>query len=157
MTSNNLKMKYLFTTALIVIGLCLSAQEYKPQVKTDHYAIVVTDLTASAQFYSEILGLEEITNQTKKSNIRWFAFADGVELHLIQTSKEGIETKKDFHLAVAINSLPDFMKMLVEKKVPFESWQGESGKSNSRPDGVNQVYIQDPDGYWIEVNDAARF
>ena len=52
--------------------------------------------------------------------------ADGVELHLIQTSKEGIETKKDFHLAVAVNSLPDFIKMLEEKKVPFESWQGDS-------------------------------
>jgi lactoylglutathione lyase len=23
-----------------------------------------------------------------------------------------------------------------------------------RPDGVRQIYFQDPDGYWIEVNDA---
>tara|TARA_R110000868_G_scaffold1389_10_gene10744 strand:+ start:3320 stop:3502 length:183 start_codon:yes stop_codon:yes gene_type:complete len=23
-----------------------------------------------------------------------------------------------------------------------------------RPDGVKQIYLQDPDGYWIEVNSA---
>tara|TARA_Y100000590_G_scaffold381942_1_gene451526 strand:- start:34 stop:486 length:453 start_codon:yes stop_codon:yes gene_type:complete len=150
-------MRQFLLTCILAISIQLSAQDFKTVVKTDHFAVVVTDLSASAKFYTEILGLGEITNQTKKSNIRWFAFADGVELHLIQTSKEGIETKKDFHLAVAVNSLPDFIKMLEEKKVPFESWQGDSGKSNSRPDGVNQVYIQDPDGYWIEVNDANRF
>lgn len=149
-------MKHLYYL-LIVASMQLSAQNYKPQAKLDHLAIVVSDLDKSAQFYSEVLGLHEITNQTKKSNIRWFEFADGVELHLIHTSRKGIQTKKDLHLAVAINSLPDFMKMLHDKKIPFESWQGEANLSNSRPDGINQVYIQDPDGYWIEVNDAARF
>ncbi|RYF13836.1 MAG: VOC family protein, partial [Flavobacteriales bacterium] len=23
-----------------------------------------------------------------------------------------------------------------------------------RPDGIHQLYLQDPDGHWIEVNDA---
>jgi len=23
-----------------------------------------------------------------------------------------------------------------------------------RPDGVRQIYFQDPDGYWLEVNDS---
>ena len=135
----------------------VDAQNYQPKAKIDHLAIVVSDLDKSAQFYAGILGLTEITNQTKKSHIRWFEFADGVELHLIQTSKEGIQTKKDLHLAIAINDLPEFMKMLESKQVPFESWQGQPNTSNSRPDGINQVYIQDPDGYWIEVNDADRF
>ncbi|WP_421870327.1 VOC family protein [Marinoscillum sp.] len=150
-------MKKSIIILLLLVCFEVSAQNYQPKVKTDHIAIVVTDLSKSAQFYAEILGLGEITNQTKKSNIRWFSFADGVELHLIQTSKEGIQTKKDLHLAVAVDNLPEFMKMLQAKRIPFESWQGESGKSNSRPDGVNQVYIRDPDGYWIEVNDAKRF
>ena len=25
-----------------------------------------------------------------------------------------------------------------------------------RSDGVRQIFIQDPDGYWIEVNDAPK-
>lgn len=141
---------------LLTLSFMTHSQAYKPVVKTDHIAIVVSDLEASARFYSEILGLSEITNQTKKSNICWFQFADGVELHLINVDKE-IQQVKDVHLALAIADLKAYMKFLREKGIPFESWQGEPDKSNDRPDGVRQVYIQDPDGYWIEINDAARF
>ena len=28
------------------------------------------------------------------------------------------------------------------------------GEVFKRPDGVSQTFIQDPDGYWIEINDA---
>lgn len=151
-------MKQMMLVFLLVAVVEIStAQSYKPQAKTDHLAIVVTDLAASAKFYKEVLGLNEITNQTKNPDIRWFAFADGVELHLINRSKEGIKLKKDVHLAVAINDLTAFMKMLDEKGIYYENWPGEAKQSNSRPDGVKQVYIQDPDDYWIEVNDADRF
>ena len=27
-------------------------------------------------------------------------------------------------------------------------------KVQTRADGVKQIYMQDPDGFWIEVNDA---
>ena len=36
----------------------------------------------------------------------------------------------------------------------FETWTGVPLETNDRPDGVKQVYFQDPDGYWIEVNDG---
>jgi len=79
-----------------------------------------------------------------------------VELHLINRSKEGIQLIKDVHLALAVNDFDAFVNMLREKKVNFENWPGEANSTNSRPDGVKQVYIQDPDGYWIEINDAER-
>ncbi|MEQ8583230.1 MAG: VOC family protein [Marinoscillum sp.] len=154
---NLLLTKRILFVIILLATLEVNAQDYKPQVKTDHIAIVVADLPASAQFYSEILGLDEITNQTKKTNIRWFTLADGVELHLINRSKEGIQLIKDVHLALAVNDFEAFVNMLREKKVNFENWPGEANSTNSRPDGVRQVYIQDPDGYWIEINDAARF
>ena len=151
-------MKKLLFVAVIMLSIEVSsAQSYQPQAKTDHLALLVTDLNKSAEFYTQILGLNEITNQTKKSNIRWFAFADGVELHLINRSMDGVSLKKDIHLAVAINNLTAFTKMLDEKNVYYENWSGEANTTNERPDGVTQVYIQDPDGYWIEVNDADRF
>jgi 2-keto-4-pentenoate hydratase/2-oxohepta-3-ene-1,7-dioic acid hydratase in catechol pathway len=28
--------------------------------------------------------------------------------------------------------------------------------NNSRTDGIRQIFLQDPDGYWIEVNDALK-
>jgi hypothetical protein len=45
------------------------------------------------------------------------------------------------------------MEHLEASNVPFENWPGEAGTTNSRPDGIKQIYLQDPDGYWIEVND----
>ena len=38
-------------------------------------------------------------------------------------------------------------------QVRYVNFKGEERKMTTRPDGVKQVYFQDPDGYWIEVND----
>jgi catechol 2,3-dioxygenase-like lactoylglutathione lyase family enzyme len=42
---------------------------------------------------------------------------------------------------------------LKKQKVEFEDWPGNKNKINIRPDGIKQIYVQDPDGYWIEIND----
>jgi lactoylglutathione lyase len=52
-----------------------------------------------------------------------------------------------------VTSLPEFLKHLDQEKVKYRSFKGDSSTPTSRPDGVKQVYLQDPDGYWIEVND----
>ena len=31
--------------------------------------------------------------------------------------------------------------------------KGDIGEVNIRPDGMRAVFIQDPNGYWFEVND----
>ena len=126
-------------------------------LKFDHQALLVDDLEASARFYKEVLGLKEITNQTQNPAIRWFALADNVELHLISRGKDGIKLKKDVHMAFAVSDLDGLMKNLETMEIPFESWSGEASTSNTRPDGVRQIYLTDPDGYWIEINTAARF
>ncbi len=41
-----------------------------------------------------------------------------------------------------------------KKAVPFMSGQRGAGEISLRPDGVWQVYIQDSDGFRIEINDA---
>jgi lactoylglutathione lyase len=48
----------------------------------------------------------------------------------------------------------DFIAVLNKNHVPFENWAGEKSGFTSRVDGVKQIYFKDPDGYWIEVNDA---
>jgi lactoylglutathione lyase len=44
--------------------------------------------------------------------------------------------------------------VLKKANIPFEDWAGKSGAITLRVDGVKQIYFQDPDGYWIEINDA---
>jgi len=45
------------------------------------------------------------------------------------------------------------MKHLDQQQVKYGNFKGDSKVVQLRPDGVQQVYFQDPDGYWIEVND----
>ena len=33
---------------------------------------------------------------------------------------------------------------------------GTPGAITLRPDGIQQIYFRDPDGYWIEMNDAGK-
>ncbi len=37
--------------------------------------------------------------------------------------------------------------------VVFFDWPGTADNVTARPDGFRQIYVQDPDGYWIEIND----
>ncbi|MDT0645866.1 VOC family protein [Zunongwangia sp. F260] len=120
--------------------------------RKDHDAMQVADLKASADFYNKILGLKEIPNGGLPDHIRWFELADKVQVHLIE-SEEEIEKKKGVHMAINTDNLQAFMEHLEANNIPFENWPGEAGTTNSRPDGIKQIYLQDPDGYWIEVND----
>lgn len=46
---------------------------------------------------------------------------------------------------------------LTQKKVTYSNWQGVINKMSIRTtDNVRQIYIKDPDGYWIEINDASK-
>lgn len=125
-------------------------------LKVDHYAILVDDLTRSAAFYGEVLGLKEVENKTKDPKIRWFGLGDGREIHLINRSRDGIQLNKGVHLALAVNDLDGYMKYLDGKGVAYENWPGTPKTTNARPDSIRQIYIKDPDGYWIEVNDMVR-
>jgi lactoylglutathione lyase len=54
-----------------------------------------------------------------------------------------------------VPSVPDFVERLKQSNIAWEDWPGGKGTITTRPDGVKQIYFQDPDGYWIEVNDDA--
>ena len=45
------------------------------------------------------------------------------------------------------------MGLLKEKNVYFESWNGKKNSFEKRWDGVKQIYFQDPEGNWIEINE----
>ena len=46
-----------------------------------------------------------------------------------------------------------FVKDLKELKIDYSDWLDTPNKDYIRKDGIKQVYFQDPNGYWIEIND----
>lgn len=137
---------------IAILFTTFSSAQNSFNFKKDHDAFMVKDLEVAANFYKEILGLEEIPNGGLGDHIRWFQLNDKVQVHLIESDEE-IAKNKGVHIAMNTDKLEELMEFLASRNVPFENWPGEKGTTNSRPDDVKQIYLQDPDGYWIEIND----
>jgi lactoylglutathione lyase len=120
----------------------------------DHYTVAVSNLKKSVSFYSEVLMLNEIENKTVKSNVRWFSIGNSQELHVVEGKSKGIKTNIGLHLAFRVNDLNSFVDHLKKHGISVYNSKGVEGETTLRPDGIRQVYFQDPDEYWIEVNDA---
>jgi catechol 2,3-dioxygenase-like lactoylglutathione lyase family enzyme len=121
--------------------------------RKDHDTIRVKDLKASVYFYGTILGLKQIPNGGLGSHIKWFQLNNKVQLHLVE-SDEVVEKKKGVHTAFNTDNLSEFMDFMKSKNISFENGKGDKDTVTNRPDGIRQIYFQDPDGYWIEVNDS---
>ena len=122
----------------------------------NHLALSVKDVNTSASFYAKVLGLKEITNRSKLEGVRWFSMSEGRELHLISIIKEPVVANKAIHLALTTTNFDAFVKTIVNLKLAYSDWAGTPNKINVRADGIKQIFFQDPDGYWIEVNSVAQ-
>lgn len=122
----------------------------------DHLALSVNDINQSVAFYKDILKLSEIENRTGDPNIRWFSLGDGNELHLISSFPGNVTVTKAVHMALKTSDFDEFILELNKHNIVYSDWPGNNGKIQIRPDGVRQIFFQDPDGYWIEVNEIPR-
>lgn len=148
------KSLLLLTSFCFLLSLQLSAQEAKPRAVINHIAVYVVDLANSTHFYRDIIGLDTISEPFHDGKHTWFSIGSNAHLHLIQGAKAVTEHEKNSHLCFSVPSVPEFIKVLDENNIAYESWKGEKQTVTDRVDGVKQIYITDPDGYWIEVNDA---
>jgi catechol 2,3-dioxygenase-like lactoylglutathione lyase family enzyme len=150
-------MKKIFILMIFAqCSLSLFGQEDDYSVTFDHVALSVENVDQSAQFYMETLNLQEITNRTQINGIRWFSLGEGKELHLISILKDNITINKAVHFAITVSDFDSFVKKLNSMKINYTDWPGTSKKVNIRADGIKQVFFQDPNGYWIEVNSVGQ-
>ena len=140
---------------VIVMGILntnkvLAQSTVKPSL--NHIAVYVHDLAISTAFYKDIIGLEIIPEPFKDGRHTWFTLGNQGHLHLISGAKENLEHDKNSHLCFSLDSVEDFIAKLDKNKINYTNWKGDSKSPTIRVDGVKQIYFQDPDGYWVEVN-----
>ena len=141
---------------LLFVVHSISAQQASPKVKPtlNHIAMYVVDLKKSTDFYQRIIQLDTIPEPFHDGKHTWFLVGPLSHLHLIQGAKEYFTHEKNTHLCFTVPSVPDFIKVLDKNNIEYENWAGEKKQMTKRVDNVYQVYFKDPDGYWIEINDA---
>lgn len=139
-----------------MLGACCSVLRAQDaggfSINFDHFALSVKDVDRSAEFYTKILKLQEITNRTKLPGIRWMSLGEGKELHLISILPGQVIVTKAVHLGLKTTKFDEVKKRLDDARIVYSDWPGAVNKVTNRADGVRQMYFQDPDGYWIEVN-----
>ena len=124
-------------------------------VAIDHVALHVADLNVSVAFYSGVFGLQEIPAAAKGR--RWFSLGKGVALHLLGERSAPVADDRSVHLALTTNNLEPILQRLRDRRSPWSDFAGHPGAvSTGRSDGVRQIFLRDPDGYWVEVNDALK-
>ena len=136
----------------IFMNLEIASAQSKQHPTLNHIAVYVTDLKASTDFYNDIIGLEKMEEPFKDGRHTWFTLGVQGQLHLISGAKKGMEQIKDRHLCFSVVSLEDFISNLDKNHINYTNWKGDAKSPTIRPDGVKQIYFQDPDGYWIEMN-----
>ena len=85
---------------------------------------------------------------------RWFDLGAGQELHIIQVDDLQLQIPKGVHLALTTADIDLFTLHLRRLGIDFYDWIGQLNRKAKRPDNIEQVYIQDPDGYWVEINNG---
>ena len=124
-------------------------------VKTlDHVTLVVKDLEASRVFYCDLLGMQEMDRPSFSFAGKWFQ-AGATQIHLILEHDESgpagenasIQQKssRNHHFAFEVDDGNSAAQVLKDRGIPLVSGP------KSRPDGAVQVFVNDPDGYVVEL------
>jgi len=116
-------------------------------IKHNHIALQIKDMPASVQFYGQLLGLERVAIPENLKAIRaWFKIGPDQQIHLLAGRTEAVvNDRSGSHFAVFVASIDKAEAYLKALNFPFHK--------QVRFDGVVQIYLTDPDGYLVELNE----
>lgn len=145
-------MRHALFLMFAVVAQPQSAASAPLSARADHLALQVADLERSAAFYTRHFGLQPMRSAARINTIRWLQ-AGSFELHLIGGRTKPVEMPIDVHFALRVQDLTPVIARLNADKIPWSDSDKNPQVTQTRRDGIRQLYLQDPDGYWVEVNE----
>lgn len=114
-------------------------------LQLNHVALHVVNVQESVYFYKEILGLAMLPRPAFSFDGAWFRLGKDQELHLIEGRAEKANShSRGNHFALTVSNIAEAESVLKSKNANYQP-------PKQRPDGVWQIFLQDPDGYYIEI------
>ena len=147
-------MKRNFVLTLAASALITTNISAQTKATLNHIAIYVVNLKASTDFYKNIIGLDMIPEPFHDGKHVWFSVGPKSHLHVIEGATAVSAHEKHNHLCFSVPSIESFIAILKKNNIEYENFDGQKETITTRPDGVKQIYFTDPDGFWIEINDA---
>jgi len=149
-------MKKILLLGLFSCAALTVAAQTRTRPVLNHIALYVQDLQKATVFYRDLLGLDTIPEPFHDGKHTWFSVGPASHLHLIAGAKAKQQGDRNTHICFSVPSVEAFIERLEKAGMEYINWAGEKKKLTVRVDGVKQIYLQDPDGYWVEVNDATK-
>jgi len=146
-------MKKCFCIHFLICFFTIQANAQQSKSHINHTAIYVVDIQKTGDFYSNIIGLDTVPEPFHDGKHIWYSTGAHTMLHVIA----GATAKKDYyknqHTCFTVPDFNQFIKKLQALNWPYEDVAGNKNAITTRVDGVHQIWLQDPDGYWLEIND----
>lgn len=136
---------------IFVLSVNQSLRSQIPVTGYNHVALAVANIDSAASFYRDIVGLEPIPVPENLRALRaWFKIAPGQELHLLAGRTDPVTNndRNGAHFALTIPDADPVEAYLKKVGWPYHRQQ--------RFDKAWQIYITDPDGYVIELNEPKK-
>jgi lactoylglutathione lyase len=116
----------------------------------NHVAVHVRDLEASKRFYGEVLELKPKKRPDFDFEGAWYQLGPTRALHLLAGREADVVSHpRGAHFAFEVPDIQEARQQLLAKGVEIDRGPQE------RPDGAWQIFLLDPDGYWVELSDVS--
>lgn len=118
------------------------------RLRFEHIALHVVNIERSNHFYGKLLGLKQLERPNFPFNGSWFELDEGLQLHLIEgMNYQPHSGNRGNHFAFIVKDAVELEKELAAQGV-------EIVVNKLRVDGIRQLFVKDPDGYFVEFNEG---
>lgn len=119
-----------------------------PATRINHVSISAKSVAESVRFYVEVLGLEPVATPDFGFPVQWLKLGD-VQLHVFEHTQR--EAPISHHVALEVDDFPAVLRRVrelgIEDRETFGHWLYRL------PDGAAQLYLRDPGGNLIEIDE----